>query len=297
MKLDRLVIGEDFSDPALAATRWAARHFAPDAELILVHAIEPATPPSYLEEEFPPAPALADDAREDSEHRLRDLADEIGRDRVRCVIREGRPERAIIDVAVEVRADLIVVGEFGHHGRRADVLGTTADWLTRAAPVPVLLSRRLRPSRPRRILLPIEESALLGEALGWGRFCAERFDAEILALYPLDPAGLERLRMVAAPEHRANIERDIVDRGAAWLRRKLENAGFGEGDVGIEVVVGDPVREILSAARRFDADLIIMAGRAAGPGGEAIIGSITRSVLRAAPGPVLVVNRSRPAHS
>lgn len=295
MNLDRVVIGEDFSDPALAATRWAARHFAPDAELVLVHVLEPSSTPSYLEEEFPPATTLAEDARAGSERRLRDLADELGRDRVSCVIREGRPERAIIDVAVEVRADLIVVGEYGHHGRRADVLGTTADWLTRAAPVPVLLSRRLRPSRPRRILLPVEESALLGEALDWGRFCADRFDAEIFALYPLDPAALDRVRNVAAPDRRADVEREVVDRGAEWLRRILENAGMGDGDVRIEVIVGDPVCEILDAVRRFDADLIVMAGRAAGAGGEAIIGSVTRSVLRAAPGPVLVVNRSRTA--
>lgn len=297
MKLDRVVIGEDFSDPALAATRWAARHFAPDAELILVHAIEPARPPSYLEGEFPPPAELVEGARADAERRLRDLAGELGPERVRCEVRAGRPERVIVDVAVETRADLIVVGEYGHHGRRADVLGTTADWLTRAAPVPVLLSRGLKPSRPRRILVAIEESALLGEALEWGRFCAGSFDAEVFALYVLDADLLDRLRRVAAEQRPADVDKEVVEAGVAWLRRTLAAAGFGEGDVRVEVVVGDPVREILAAIPRLDADMVVVAGRGGAESGEAIIGSVARSVLRVAPCPVLVVNRSRMARS
>lgn len=295
MKLDRVVIGEDFSDPALAATRWAARHFAPDAELILVHAIEPARPPSYVEGEFPPSAELVEGARADAERRLRGLAEELGPERVRCEVRDGRPEGVIVDVAVETRADLIVVGEYGHHGRRADVLGTTADWLTRAAPVPVLLSRRLGPSRPGRILVAIEESALLGEALDWGRFCARRFDAEIFALYVLDVDLLDRLRRVAADHRPADVEKEVSEAGAAWLRRMLASAGFAEGDVHVDVVVGDPVHEILAAIPRFDADLVVVAGKGEAGSGEAIIGSVARSVLRAAPCPVLVVNRSRAA--
>lgn len=292
MKLERVVIGEDFSDPALAATRWAARHFAPDAELFLVHAIEPARPPSYLEDELAPSLAVVEDARRKAEQRLRRLADELGPGRVRCDIREGRPERVIVEVAVQVAADLIVVGEYGHHGRRADVLGTTADWLTRAAPVPVLLSRGLRPSHPRRILLAVEESPLLDELVDWGRFCGQCFGAEIFAIYVLDADLLDRFQRVASDRSGPELEREVADEGAAWLRRLLGKAGFTEGDVRVEATVGDPVRRILDAIRRFEAELAVVAGRGAGWVGEAVIGSVARSVLRAAPCPVLVVNRS-----
>jgi len=292
MKLERVVIGEDFSDPALAATRWAARHFALDAELFLVHVIEPARPPSYLKDELAPSPAVVEDARREAEQRLRRLADELGPGRVGCDIREGRPERVIIEVAVQVRADLIVVGEYGHHGRRADVLGTTADWLTRASPVPVLLSRRPPPSPPRRTLLAVEESPLLDELLDWGRFCAQRFGAEVFAVYVLDADLLDRFRRVASDRPGAELEREVADAGAAWLRRMLGKAGFAEGDVRVEVTIGDPVRQILDAIWRFEAELAIVAGRGAGWVGDAVIGSVARSVLRAAPCPVLVVNRS-----
>lgn len=292
MKLERVVIGEDFSDPALAATRWAGRHFAPDAELFLVHAIEPARPPTYLEQELAPSPAAVERVRSEAEQRLRRLADELGPERVRWEIREGRAERMIIEVAGQVRANLIVVGEYGHHGRRADVLGTTADWLTRAAPVPVLLSRRLRPSHPRRILLAVEESPLLDGLLDWGRFCARRFGAEIFAIYVLEADLLDRFRRVASDRPRPDLEGEVAEAGAAWLRRMLGNAGFAEGEVRVDVTVGDPVREILDAVRRFGAELTVVAGRGAGWVGEAVIGSVARSVLRAAPCPVLVVNRS-----
>ncbi|HEY9480241.1 MAG TPA: universal stress protein, partial [Gemmatimonadaceae bacterium] len=48
MQLNRVLVGIDFSAPSLAAARWVAEHFAPRAELVLIHVIpEPRTPP-YL---------------------------------------------------------------------------------------------------------------------------------------------------------------------------------------------------------------------------------------------------------
>nr|NIV22181.1 universal stress protein [Gemmatimonadota bacterium] len=145
MELDRIVIGIDFSEPSLAAARWTARHFAPDAELILVHSIEIPRPPGYLEKLLGPAPELVENAREGAERRLRELAGELDGARVRLELREGRPSDRIAEVADSVRADVIVVGEHGHHRGFGDILGSTAERLTRSAPAPVLLARRLRP--------------------------------------------------------------------------------------------------------------------------------------------------------
>ena len=41
MRIERVVIGMDFSDAAIAAATWTAETFAPEAQLIFAHALEP----------------------------------------------------------------------------------------------------------------------------------------------------------------------------------------------------------------------------------------------------------------
>jgi universal stress protein A len=52
---------------------------------------------------------------------------------------------------------------------------------------------------------------------------------------------------------------------------------------------GDPADEIIAAAARMDADMIVMGSRGMGRLGSAILGSVASAVLRSAPCPVLVV--------
>jgi nucleotide-binding universal stress UspA family protein len=55
------------------------------------------------------------------------------------------------------------------------------------------------------------------------------------------------------------------------------------------VVSGEPTREILAAAKRLDADLIVMGRHGHGNLRRAVLGSVVEGVLRGAPCPVLVV--------
>ena len=41
MNIEKIVVGMDFSDAAIAAATWLHEAFAPDARLIFVHALEP----------------------------------------------------------------------------------------------------------------------------------------------------------------------------------------------------------------------------------------------------------------
>src|SRR5688500_20154594 len=41
MQFNRIVVGIDFSANSLAASRWVAHHFAPDADVVLVHVVAP----------------------------------------------------------------------------------------------------------------------------------------------------------------------------------------------------------------------------------------------------------------
>ena len=41
MTTERMIVGMDLSDAAIKAAKWASECFAPNAEMILVHVIEP----------------------------------------------------------------------------------------------------------------------------------------------------------------------------------------------------------------------------------------------------------------
>jgi nucleotide-binding universal stress UspA family protein len=56
----------------------------------------------------------------------------------------------------------------------------------------------------------------------------------------------------------------------------------------VYVMFGDPAEEIIAAATRLDADMIVMGSRGMGRLGSAILGSVASAVLRSAPCPVLV---------
>lgn len=52
----------------------------------------------------------------------------------------GEPARAIVELAQEVGATVIVMGSRGHGGFRRAVLGSVSDHVTRHAPCPVLVT-------------------------------------------------------------------------------------------------------------------------------------------------------------
>ena len=59
----------------------------------------------------------------------------------RLVIRQGHPEQTIEAVAAEEKADLLVMGAYGHSRIRTLVIGSTTTAVLRACKIPVLLVR------------------------------------------------------------------------------------------------------------------------------------------------------------
>jgi nucleotide-binding universal stress UspA family protein len=141
-----IVVGTDGSDTATQAVRQAidlARSV--DATLELVTAYEPV-PEKRLREERLEAPEdlqWAISPREDVDTTLEAaaaLAREAGVD-VHVYARQGDPADAILDVAEEQEADLIVVGNKGMTGARRFLLGSVPNKVSHHAPCSVLIIR------------------------------------------------------------------------------------------------------------------------------------------------------------
>jgi nucleotide-binding universal stress UspA family protein len=141
-----IVVGTDGSDTAKKAVTTAvdlAKEIG--AKLDIVSAYEPV-PQSRLREEARQAPEDMQwmiNPREDVEATLRDAAEEVeeaGID-VETFAREGDPADAILDVAEERGADLIVVGNKGMTGAKRFLLGSVPNKVSHHAPCSVLIVR------------------------------------------------------------------------------------------------------------------------------------------------------------
>lgn len=115
------------------------------AELVIVSAFEPV-PESRLQEERVEAPAdveWAINRREDVDAMLSQISAPLTERGVnaRHTARQGNAADAILDVAEEEHADLIVVGNKGMAGARRFLLGSVPNKISHHAPCSVLIVR------------------------------------------------------------------------------------------------------------------------------------------------------------
>jgi nucleotide-binding universal stress UspA family protein len=141
-----IVVGTDGSDTATKAVSQAvdlAR--AVGAKLELVSAYEPV-PATRLNEERRQAPEdlqWAINPREDVDATL-EAAAEVARQagvEVSVYARQGDPADAILDVAEEREADLVIVGNKGMTGAKRFLLGSVPNKVSHHAPCSVLIIR------------------------------------------------------------------------------------------------------------------------------------------------------------
>ena len=141
-----IVVGTDGSDTAREAVRQAiALAQAVGASIELVSAFEPI-PSQRLRQpsrEVPEDVQWMANPREEVDATLREASEAIERAGVAVTpyAREGDPADAILDVAEERGADLIVVGNKGMTGAKRFLLGSVPNRVSHHAPCSVLIIR------------------------------------------------------------------------------------------------------------------------------------------------------------
>jgi nucleotide-binding universal stress UspA family protein len=144
-----IVVGTDGSDAAVEAVARAAelaRAFG--ARLLVVSAYAPAAGMRLRDEALQREGASTDlrwavRAREEVDATLADAADRARAEGVdaEAFPRQGDPADAILDVAEEEGADLIVVGNKGQTGAERFLLGSVPNKVSHHAPCSVLIIR------------------------------------------------------------------------------------------------------------------------------------------------------------
>jgi nucleotide-binding universal stress UspA family protein len=209
---------------------------------------------------------------------------------------EGAATQGILDMALRLPSDLIVLGTHGHSGFEHLVLGSVTEKVLRKAPCPVLTVPPQVAEAPHeaqrifeRILCAIDFSEASLKGLEYALSLAKETNAELLLLYVIEgvpdapdwqqPAGPAAREYVALSEAEARKRFRVVMPHDAdtWCRPDTILA------------TGKSYREILRVARERDAHLIVMGVHGTGAVDRFFFGSTTNHVVRTATCPVLTL--------
>jgi nucleotide-binding universal stress UspA family protein len=141
-----IVVGTDGSETAGEAVRQATELAkATGARLFLVSAFEPVGNQRLREErqQVPEDMQWMVSAREDVEATLKGASESVQEAgvEVETFSRQGDPADAILDVAEEKGADLIIVGNKGMSGAKRFLLGSVPNKVSHHAPCSVMIIR------------------------------------------------------------------------------------------------------------------------------------------------------------
>ncbi|MCB9832638.1 MAG: universal stress protein [Planctomycetes bacterium] len=280
----KVVIGLDLSPNSIAAFRWFQRELAGAAEVVVVHAVDTPRVPVFVRKAFPHFDEWMISMRRGFDDRLLELT---RKDALKVESLEGPPVTVLLQQAAAHGADLIVVGAQGRHEGLGRLIGSTPERLLEQATVPVLVPRGAG-AGIERILVAVDDSAMADQAAILARRIADGHEAELALLNVVPTWFADRIRFHAseadARDQLATLEREARQ----WLRDRARKLELGDG-VDLMVETGAPDVQILHAAARIGAQLIVMGTRGEGLDLVPRLGSCARYVLRNAHVPVLFV--------
>lgn len=219
---------------------------------------------------------------------------------VRSIARAGNPEPAILAVARESGADLVVMATHGRTGIGRAVLGSVAEHVMTHTTIPMLL---LRPGGKRvaaiqSILVPVDGSPGAALALKTAMALAQATKARLSLVDVAVPLPAWAYADYG-PDGTVFLSGDWDEDTLAAAKAYLEGLAPRVRAAGIEVEsfsevgqVGETVRGI---AEKQDADLIVMSTHAYTGVARAVLGSVADELVRTARRPVLVLRHGVPA--
>jgi nucleotide-binding universal stress UspA family protein len=274
-QIKRILFPVDFSPRARGAVAYVealAGRF--DAEVILLHAIEPPTYNSSLGDD----PLLQPDEFD------KFFGADLKYLRVQRLIERGEVAQKIVECAAAYSVDLIMMPTQGLGTLRRLILGSSTTKVLHDADCPVWTGVHLEDSPPleavscRKILCAVDLQAASVLVLDWARHIADEYQAELTLLY-VRPESDSGLHLTSREEALAQMA----------VRSKLEHLLKSTGArAGIRVEHGLPARMVARAAKDTGADLLVI-GRRAVPGASGRLEATAYAIIRQSPCPVVSV--------
>lgn len=146
----------------------------------------------------------------------------------------------------------------------------------------------------KRILWPTDLSKNALFALPYVRSMSEKYQAEVHLLYVAeDVSWFDHFYGDADPKFLTELQAKIIETAEEQLGKLCMTDLAGCRTFRRDIIVGNPVEEILKTIKDGKVDLVIMATHGHGLKGTMVhfpFGSVTEKVTKSSPVPVLIIN-------
>lgn len=279
----RILIGTDFSEPAMAAARLAPLFGDVRTRHRIIHvAPTPHEPPLSL------APETLATKRRDAEQRLDEWTRDTKLPRAEAQLALGSIPRQIASAAAGMEADLVAVGHRGDTKLQYLLLGGTARTLLRLTLADTLVARPpMRGGSPslRKLLVATDFHPPSVRAARRAFDIAAKHGSDLIVAHAIDSSLWYDIWQDAPPE----------SADAAWVTKTASRklAVFNQENLQSRaketILEGKPALVIAELAKAEHADLVVVGTHGATAIERALIGSNAESTIEHAPCSVLLV--------
>ena len=234
---------------------------------------------------------VVDTLEQEGKQLVRETADRVEQRGVSTVtdVRQGDPYRIIIDYAEANDIDLVAMPTHGRQGLERLLLGSTTERVVRRSDVPVLT---IQPDAADELQYPYEDVLVPTD----GSDCANQALAMGVDVVSAEEATLHLLSVIALTslgvDVRSDIQQSMLEESATELLDEAEefaaNAGVEPVSKTIEYASSIP-RAIRSYINDNDVNLVVVGTHGRTGFDRYMLGSVTESLIRTSPIPVLTV--------
>jgi nucleotide-binding universal stress UspA family protein len=219
---------------------------------------------------------LVTDLQAEAERYLQKIARDFV-PQARIQVRFGPAAGSILDVAEEVKADLIALTTHGGSPVTRRVFGGTAEQLIHGSPIPLLIVPSWTETAPepkiRKIVVPLDGSKVSESILPMAGRLGQENDATLVLAHALTEGEEARRRYAELEGHFRGLTVQL-DRDWISTRYRIEE--------------GPPAETLARIVESEKADLIVMSAHGHGALKRMLFGSVASRVLREAHVPALV---------
>src|SRR5438477_2455780 len=202
---------------------------------------------------------------------------------VEILTRWGHPVQEILRTANGVKADLIVMAAKGHTNLHLLVLGSVSQGVAHLANRPLLIARP-GAEKVRTVLVAYHGSTNARKALRFLNRLAMPVEARIVLVNVTEPFKLPERTPAAYRGEAIQDTREINERRQHEAAQSLEgivNELEAQGrNASYEVLSGDPAPQLDAAARRLEADLVVVGSGKASPKEHYLLGGTSEKLVR-----------------
>lgn len=211
---------------------------------------------------------------------------------IRRVEAAGSPPVQIVEAAARENSDLIVLGAQGESGHHHFFMGGVAEKVVRHAGCSILVARAVRYDL-RRALLAIDGSDVAARVVSAaaGLPLPERCELRMITVLPAREMvlGVAPLVWASLSSELETVLQAAVQTAEERIRRLAQVLRERGRPVSAEILRGDAATMLLNAAKKEQADLIVLGSHGEGGMERYLLGSVSERVARHADCSVLVV--------